>query len=134
MIGDTVTQPLADANLKRREIPKELLVIRDDPYSLKGNKTSRQLIGEVDKMNAALGKDFDEIALETRGEKRRNSVIGTAGSVLTGFIPFRGLVREVTGAAPAQRRLNRALDAGYARRGFLRGLYTARKCKSPVLF
>ena len=41
MIGDAVTQPLSDANLKHREIPKELLAIKDDPYALKGIKTCR---------------------------------------------------------------------------------------------
>jgi hypothetical protein len=50
--------------------------------------------------------------------------------VVNALIPFRGIVREITGAAPAQRRLNAAIDAGYARRGFLRGLHYARHCRS----
>ncbi len=44
----------------------------------------------------------------------------------------RGLVREVSGAAPAERRKNAAIDAGYARRGYLRGVYETRRCK-PAL-
>lgn len=131
MIGDTVTQPLADANLKRREIPQELLDIKDDPYALAGIKTCRQLIAEVEKMNAVLGKDFDQIALETRGDKRRNTVIGTAGSVLTGFIPFRGVIREVSGANRADDQFRDAVYAGVVRRGFLKGVGLTRRCRPP---
>ena len=38
-------------------------------------------------------------------------------------------VREVSGAAPQERRLRAAIQAGFARRGFLRGVATARKCR-----
>jgi hypothetical protein len=80
-----------------------------------------------------LGPDFR--AGEVKKENKAGKLAAAGGqTVINGLIPFRGLVREVTGAAPAQRRLNRALDTGYARRGFLRGLYTARKCRSPALF
>jgi hypothetical protein len=50
-------------------------------------------------------------------------------SVVNAIIPFRGLVRELSGAGPAQRRLEADIQAGYARRGFLRGVATARKCR-----
>ena len=49
--------------------------------------------------------------------------------MVNSIIPFRGIVRELTGAAAAQRRYADAIDAGYARRGFLRGLQTARRCR-----
>ena len=60
--------------------------------------------------------------------ENRASKIAEAGgkTIVNSLIPFRGLVREVSGAAPAQRRLNAAIDAGYARRGFLRGLAKAK--------
>ena len=50
-------------------------------------------------------------------------------TIVNTIIPFRGLVREVSGAAPAERRLDAAIKAALARRGFLRGVATARKCK-----
>ena len=49
--------------------------------------------------------------------------------IVNSLIPFRGLVREVTGAAPAERRLQAAIGAGLARRGYLRGLAETRHCK-----
>jgi hypothetical protein len=51
--------------------------------------------------------------------------------VVNTLIPFRGLIREISGAAPAQRRLNAAIDAGFARRGYLRGVLRTRGCKTP---
>ena len=48
------------------------------------------------------------------------------------IVPVRGLVREVSGAASAQRELEAAIAAGFARRGFLRGVYQTRGCK-PAL-
>ena len=50
-------------------------------------------------------------------------------AVVNSIIPFRGLVREVSGAAPAQRQLNAAIDAGLARRGYLRGVARGRNCR-----
>ena len=49
--------------------------------------------------------------------------------MVNSLIPFRGIVREVSGAAPAERRLAAAIDAGFARRGFLRGVLSARGCR-----
>jgi len=52
--------------------------------------------------------------------------------VVNSLIPLRGLVREVSGAAPADRRLEAAIDAGLARRGYLRGLAVSRGCRLPA--
>ncbi|MFC3215346.1 hypothetical protein [Novosphingobium panipatense] len=63
-------------------------------------------------------------------ENRAGKLAEAGGkTVVNALIPFRGLVREVSGAAPAERRYNAALDAGLVRRGFLRGLAVARGCK-----
>lgn len=51
---------------------------------------------------------------------------------MNSLIPFRTFVREVTGAAPAQRRFQAAVDLGYARRGFLRAVYRLRNCPADV--
>jgi len=48
------------------------------------------------------------------------------------LLPFRGIVREVSGAAPAERKLAAAVGAGFARRGYLRGLHQARRCSTPT--
>ena len=67
-------------------------------------------------------------------ENRVGKITEAVGrSVVNSLIPFRGLVREISGAAPAERRLQAAVTAGIARRGYLRGLAGARSCKiAPV--
>jgi hypothetical protein len=65
-------------------------------------------------------------------EENRAGKLAEAGgkTIINSIIPFRGLVREVTGAAPNDRRMNAAVDAGLARRGFLRGVHLRQGCKT----
>jgi hypothetical protein len=131
--GRIVSQPARDVGAAKTTIPPALIAASADPYGMKGLGTCKQIATAFHSMTDVLGPDFK--AGETKKENKAGKLAQAGGqTVVNSLIPFRGLVREVTGAAPAQRRLNRALDAGYARRGFLRGLYTARKCRSPVLF
>jgi hypothetical protein len=123
-----VTQPARDVGVTRTEIPAVLEKASDDPYSLTGMKTCRQLSAEIFDLNAALGPDF---TADTAYKENKATKLAEAGgkTVINSFIPFRGLVREVSGAASADRRLRAAEQAGFARRGFLRGVYTQRSCR-----
>ena len=125
--GEIASQPAKDLNIEKREIPPILMEAAQDPYSLEGVGTCQQLATEVGRLSEVLGPDFKPVDpnAENKGEK-----LAEAGgkAVVNSLIPFRGLVREVSGAAPAQRAYNSALDAGFARRGFLRGVHRARGC------
>jgi hypothetical protein len=127
--GEIVTQPARDVGASEMRIPPVLVSASTAPYGLRGLKTCRQINLAIDELSRALGRDFT-----TGIEKKENKAgkLAEAGgkTVVNAFIPFRGLVREISGAAPAQRRLNAAIDAGFARRGFLRGLAYARKCRA----
>jgi hypothetical protein len=83
----------------------------------------------VKELNQVLGPDYQPGA---KHQENRMAKLAEAGgkTVINSLIPFRGLVREVSGAAPAQRNLNAAVDAGYARRGFLRGVHATRQCRT----
>jgi len=126
---DIGTQPARDVGIMKRDIPEILANAQNDPYSLKGLKTCRQLAAEVTNLNAVLGDDY---VVGNEVKENRAGKLAEAGgkTVINAIIPFRGLVREVTGAAPADRRLNAALDAGYARRGFLRGVHVKQGCRT----
>jgi hypothetical protein len=52
--------------------------------------------------------------------------------VVNSLIPFRGIVREVSGAAAKERRMRAAVNAGLARRGYLRGLAATKGCRLPA--
>jgi hypothetical protein len=121
-----VMTPVEDVNLKKREIPPILLSAMEDPYSAEGTRRCGQLTTALSALDAVLGPDFDS----DTPEQRRIRADQIAKSVVGSFIPFRGVVREVTGAAGAERRYQSAVDAGIARRGYLRGVARARGCRT----
>lgn len=126
--GEIASQPARDVGASATKIPPVLVSAAADPYGLAGIKTCRQINVAINDLSGALGPDFS-----TGIEKKENRAgkFAEAGgkTIVNAFIPFRGLVREISGAAPAQRRLNAAIDAGFARRGFLRGVAYTRKCR-----
>lgn len=137
-LGDTVKrgseiviQPAKDVGAEKIKIPPVLERARDDPYSLDGLRTCAQIGAETDALSEALGPDFS-----VGSEKRENTAgrLAEAGgkTIVNAIIPFRGLIREISGAGPAQRRLEAAVDAGFARRGFLRGVALTRRCKGSA--
>ncbi|MGG2005328.1 hypothetical protein [Novosphingobium resinovorum] len=52
--------------------------------------------------------------------------------MVASFIPFRGLIREVSGANAQDRKVNAAIQAGLTRRGFLKGVGSAKGCRYPA--
>lgn len=125
---DVVSTPLTDLNLKKGEIPELLQLAVDKPYDLSGLSGCRALIAEVGRLDALLGDDYDLSA----GSKGRLSA-GDVGKFAVGsLIPFRSLIREVSGASSEQRKLQNAIRAGMARRGFLKGIGHARGCGWPA--
>jgi hypothetical protein len=128
--GQIATQPVRDVGISKREIPPVLVEAVEAPYATAGVRTCRQITGAMAELNEVLGPDF--VAGETKKENKAGKLAEAGGkTVINAFIPFRGLVREIRGAAPAERRYNAALDAGLARRGFLRGMAKAKGCKIP---
>jgi hypothetical protein len=126
-VVDIATTPLTDLNIKSDEIPELLLQAQQSPYSLAGLEGCRAIIGEVDKFNVLLGDDFD-LPRDMPG----GTNAGAIGKAAVGsFMPFRGLVREVSGASGRERALGVALQAGYARRGFLKGIGQRMGCRYP---
>ncbi|SFJ08637.1 hypothetical protein SAMN02799626_01120 [Caulobacter sp. UNC279MFTsu5.1] len=123
------TQPARDVGVMKRQIPPILITAQEDPYSLKGLKTCKQLAAEVASLNEVLGPDY---VVGNEVKENRAGKLAEAGgkTVINTIIPFRGIVRELTGAAPADRRMNAAVDAGLARRGFLRGVHAKQKCRT----
>lgn len=128
--GDIVSQPARDVGAVKTEIPPFLEAAGKDPYDLDGLKTCKQIIAAVVDLNEVIGPDF--IASNDENANRAGELAEAGGrTVVNSLIPFRGLVREISGAASAQRRLDAAVSAGYARRGFLRGVLRTRGCKTP---
>lgn len=126
---DIGSQPVRDVGMVKREIPPILQKAYDNPYGLQALDSCAALENEIVALNGALGPDFDA---EDKPNEDRSGKMAEAGGkmVINSLIPFRGLVREITGAAPADRHLNNVVDAGLARRGFLRGVRLAKGCEA----
>lgn len=127
--GRIATQPVRDVGIAKDKIPPVLAAAVEQPYA--ALRRCRDLVDELGRLNEALGPDFD--SPPAKGDDKATLIAEAGGEMLVNsLIPFRGLVREVTGAAGAERRKIAALNAGIARRGFLRGLAQARNCRMPV--
>ena len=127
--GDIMSQPARDVGISKLKIPPVLVKARDAPYDLHGLDTCQQLADAVAELSAVIGPDF--VVGEAWRENRTGKLAEAGGrAVVNSLIPYRGLVREVTGAAPQQRRLDDAVSAGFARRGFLKGVHDGRRCKN----
>lgn len=126
--GTIASQPVRDVGLDKDEIPPILLKAMDNPYAPPPSRTCKGLKTSLAELNAVLGEDFTAGA--AANENRTGKIAEAVGkTIVNSLIPFRGLVREISGAAPAQRRLQAAVTAGIARRGYLRGQAAAKGCK-----
>jgi hypothetical protein len=134
-VQGAVTTPLRDLNVVRVDIPQVLLDALDDPYARPPrNAKCPQLIALIRPLNDALGPDIDTIQEddESLGNKGKSTALGVAGDLAGGAIPFRGVVRRLTGAESHDRLVSAAIIAGHTRRAYLKGLGEARGCAPPA--
>lgn len=122
---DAVTSPLQDLNLAGDHIPTELLLLRKAPYSTEGLDSCEPIDRQIATLEHILGPDVD---LPKQGGGVLRSALKAGGGFLSGFIPFRGVLREVTGANERKQRMEDAVYAGVARRSFLKGVAAAKGC------
>lgn len=126
--GDVAATPITDLNLRKDKIPDVLLAALTDPYDLGGLRRCGPLIAAVEELDGILGDDLD-----LPQEVRRGPSAGRVAQTVVGsFIPFRGIVREVSGANQHRRDIRAAIQAGLARRGFLKGVGQSRGCRYPA--
>lgn len=125
--GTIATQPARDIGIDKEEIPPVLLKAVENPYAAPPSRTCKGLTASLGELNGVLGEDFTVGA--KANENRTGKIAEAVGkTIVNSLIPFRGLVREISGAAPQERRLQAAVTAGVARRGYLRGMAATRGC------
>lgn len=125
---DVVATPLDDLNLRKEDLPALLIAAQDRPYDLTGLRRCPQIAAAVGELDAVLGDDIDM----PRDGKSDMSAGRVAKEAVASFIPFRGLIRELSGANGQERKLQVAIYAGTARRSFLKGVGEARGCSYPA--
>ncbi|MEM9500902.1 MAG: hypothetical protein AAF941_03545 [Pseudomonadota bacterium] len=125
---DVARTPLDDLNIDSDEIPEILVVAAQAPYAQDGLTSCNAIVSEIAALDQVLGADYDLV-----GESDTGLTEGkVAQSVVGSFIPFRGLIREASGAAGDARKLRAAVTAGMVRRGFLKGIGLERGCDYPA--
>jgi hypothetical protein len=127
-VVDVAKTPLTDLNLAQDPIPELLLAAAAAPYASEGLTGCGAIGGAIAELDMVLGPDLD-VADEERDDI---SVGRMAKSWVGSFIPFRSIVREVTGAADHQRDFEAAIVAGLIRRGYLKGLGEQMGCSYPA--
>jgi hypothetical protein len=138
--GDAMVAPLEDLNLRRQEIPEILVYAMRHTYDLKGLDSCAAIISEVERLNEVLGDDFDEppapeddsTMTQKGGRAAKKGAMGAVRGATRGIIPFRGVVRQMTGADKHEKELQRAIKAGTERRAYLKGIGMNRNCPPPA--
>ena len=103
------------------DIPPILKAVQADPYRYPAEPACESIPQEILALDQVLGPDVD-------GEQSKSSKAHMAMNYARGMIPYRGYVRFLTRADSKDKALQAAATAGYARRGFLRGLEAHLRC------
>lgn len=128
--------PLEDLGLRKRDIPAMLTELVENPYAVPKEIKCDGVKEELDKITFLIGPDFDAAStktalsfqqkvVETGGDLAHDAIVGAVRSQVS-FLPFRGILRRITGASSHEKAVARALEAGKLRRAYLRGLADAK--------
>ena len=126
--------PLEDLGLRKRDIPEFLAQLAKNPYypppkPFKCDDVKHEMAqldellgGDADEPKVALG-DGEEYAM-AGAEMIQDTVVGMVKSQVN-IIPFKSIVRRLTGANKHEKLVAKAIQGGNLRRAYLRGLSTA---------
>jgi hypothetical protein len=128
-----VSQPLADLNISSEEIAPILTEAAANPYAPPKAADCDTLGAEIAQLDAVLGPDLapvkpGEQAAIISTDNAGSLAWSAARSTANGFIPFRSVIRFITGAERHDARVATAILAGFVRRAYLRGMAADMNC------
>ena len=131
---DVVKQPLNDLNILQNEIAPVLARAKSAPYAHVSGDNCQALEAEIQELDSALGPDIDLPGGKgaSVSKKLTDATFNLAHSAVSSVVPYRGVVREVTGAEKRARSVNEALLAGTVRRAYLKGYGEMLGCAYPA--
>lgn len=103
--------------------PDVLKEAKAAPYSPPEDDNCESIAREIAELDGVLGPDAD--ATQKKGGLDAGKYVGQA---VRSLIPYRAVVRMVTGADRKARERNEAAMAGWARRGYLKGMQASLGC------
>jgi len=124
-VGDAVGGPFRDTGWTRENPPEVLIRAAAAPYALPSDTECSAILNEIAALDLVLGPDLDDPLARAEGSDLDVSGLlsGAIGGVLG--LPYRSIVRRLSGASGRERVLRDAIFAGMARRAFLKGLARA---------
>ncbi len=138
-VGGAVQAPLRDFNLMHDAIPASLVKAQLNAYDIEGMESCESLMVAIGDLDMALGPDLD-----TPSEDKHQDAYGKGASFAAqaaldavkdtaeGVIPMKSWVRRLSGAEQSDKRARLAIQAGTARRSFLKGLGVMHNCAWPA--
>lgn len=139
-LGDAALAPLEDLNLRRDAIPG-LITDLKTPYDPLPDFRCETIASEVRKLDTVLENDVDvqlKLAQDNidtdpkLSERASDFALDQVSSEARSFIPFRGIIRQATGAASHAKKLQAAYDTARHRRSYLKGIGAGRGCTYPA--
>lgn len=135
--SEAAMTPLEDVNLIRDEIPEPFKAIRN-PYKVDTERTCQEIAAEVTILDAELGRDWDIPPPDKKGLSERaadgasTAFLDAVASSAGGLIPFRGIVRTVSGANSHATKVRKAYERASHRRTFLKAIGLMKECAYPA--
>ena len=137
-LTDAALSPLEDLNLRKQEIPP-ILVELDWPYELPDPVSCEAIEREVIELSAVLGPDIDfpppddeRSRVDWAADESADAALGFVAGEARSLIPFRGILRELTGANDHASAILRAYRMGQTRRAYLKGIGSSLDCQWPA--
>lgn len=139
---EAVQSPFEDIGMKKQTIPEKLQQIVDNPYAMPEELSCEGIESEITELDTLLGPDVctpenqTGAASSSKGEYvekgaglAKNRAVDMVSSRVN-IIPFRGVVRQISGAERHLKLVERSYQAGKLRRAFLKGLMVSGGCPS----
>ncbi|MES2298229.1 MAG: hypothetical protein V4582_14380 [Pseudomonadota bacterium] len=133
-VGDVMSSPLNDLNLANTPIPPILQEARLHPYLPPSEQSCEALAALVRELDAVLAPDLDAEAVPGSGAAGmvENAGMSALRRTIEGFVPFRGILRTLSGADRYADTVAASIVAGNIRRAYLKGLGQAKACAQPA--
>ena len=128
-VGEVAMTPLDDLNLTKDPIPPILLQAVEEPYASPPTQECEDIRVEIGDLDAVLGDDYDTAPPADRSDVDAGGIVKR---IVGWLIPYRGIIREVSGANKHEWEFRQAIAAGLMRRAYLKGLGEARECPYPA--
>ena len=124
-MGAALSQPFRDLGLVQENAPAIVLKAAADPYA--ASRDCPRIQADIAELRSVLGPDVDEPESDEGGAAVAGAIVSGAAS-----LPFRGLIREITGAQDRDEEVAEAIVAAMVRRGFLKGERAGLNCPTPA--